>query len=54
MTDDVLILTDPGSPFWPRQEGNDFLPLTAPLPGETVTDTGAAELTRSGQLASPQ
>lgn len=28
--------TSPGSPFEPGQEGNDFLPLTAPLPGETV------------------
>lgn len=28
--------TSPGSPFAPGQEGNDFLPLTAPLPGETV------------------
>jgi nicotinamidase-related amidase len=26
----------PGSPFRPGQEGNDFLPLTAPLPGETI------------------
>jgi nicotinamidase-related amidase len=28
--------TSPGSSFRPGQEGNDFLPLTAPLPGETV------------------
>jgi nicotinamidase-related amidase len=28
--------TSPDSPFRPGQEGNDFLPLTAPLPGETV------------------
>ena len=28
--------TNPDSPFAPGQEGNDFLPLTAPLPGETV------------------
>ena len=28
--------TDPNSPFRPGQEGNDFLPLTAPLPGEVV------------------
>jgi nicotinamidase-related amidase len=28
--------TYPGSPFRPGQEGNDFLPLTAPRPGETV------------------
>lgn len=28
--------TRPESPFRPGQEGNDFLPLTAPLPGETV------------------
>jgi nicotinamidase-related amidase len=28
--------TQPDSPFAPGQEGNDFLPLTAPLPGETV------------------
>lgn len=28
--------TSPDSPFAPGQEGNDFLPLTAPLPGETV------------------
>ena len=28
--------TLPDSPFRPGQEGNDFLPLTAPLPGETV------------------
>jgi nicotinamidase-related amidase len=28
--------TSPGSPFAPGQEGNDFLPLTAPLAGETV------------------
>lgn len=27
---------NPDSPFAPGQEGNDFLPLTAPLPGETV------------------
>jgi nicotinamidase-related amidase len=26
----------PDSPFRPGQEGNDFLPLTAPLPDETV------------------
>ena len=28
--------TGPESPFRPGEEGNDFLPLTAPLPGETV------------------
>ncbi|MFZ5780270.1 MAG: cysteine hydrolase family protein [Pseudomonadota bacterium] len=28
--------TSPESPFRPGQKGNDFLPLTAPLPGETV------------------
>ena len=28
--------TFPDSPFRPGQEGNDFKPLTAPLPGETV------------------
>ena len=28
--------TSPDSPFRPGQEGNEFLPLTAPLPGETV------------------
>src|SRR5215207_1303725 len=28
--------TSPESPFRPGQEGNDFLPLTAPLAGETV------------------
>jgi nicotinamidase-related amidase len=28
--------TSPDSPFRPGQEGNDFLPLTAPLPDETV------------------
>ena len=28
--------TRPGSPFRPGQEGNDFLPLTQPLSGETV------------------
>lgn len=28
--------TRPESPFRPGQEGNDFLPLTAPLPGEVV------------------
>ncbi len=28
--------TYPDSPFRPGQEGNDFLPLTAPRPGETV------------------
>lgn len=28
--------TNPDSPFAPGQEGNDFLPLTAPLPGEIV------------------
>ncbi len=28
--------TYPDSPFRPGQEGNDFSPLTAPLPGETV------------------
>ena len=28
--------TEPNSPFRPGQEGNDFLPPTAPLPGETV------------------
>jgi nicotinamidase-related amidase len=28
--------TNPDSPFRPGQEGNDFLPLTAPRPGETV------------------
>jgi nicotinamidase-related amidase len=28
--------TRPDSPFRPGQAGNDFLPLTAPLPGETV------------------
>ena len=28
--------TSPVSPFRPGQEGNDFKPLTAPLPGETV------------------
>lgn len=28
--------TSPDSPFRPGQEGNDFLPLTAPLAGETV------------------
>jgi nicotinamidase-related amidase len=28
--------TSAGSAFRPGQEGNDFLPLTAPLPGETV------------------
>lgn len=28
--------TRPDSPFRPGQEGNDFLPLTAPLPSETV------------------
>jgi nicotinamidase-related amidase len=28
--------TYPDSPFRPGQEGNDFLPLTAPQPGETV------------------
>jgi len=28
--------TEPNSPFRPGQEGNDFLPPTAPLPGEVV------------------
>ncbi len=28
--------THPDSPFRPGQEGNDFKPLTAPLPGEAV------------------
>jgi len=28
--------TSPDSPFAPGQEGNDFLPLTAPLPGEKM------------------
>jgi nicotinamidase-related amidase len=28
--------TYPDSPFRPGQDGNDFSPLTAPLPGETV------------------
>ena len=28
--------TDPESPFRPGQEGNDFLPLTAPIAGELV------------------
>ena len=28
--------TSPDSPFRPGQDSNDFLPLTAPLPGETV------------------
>lgn len=28
--------TIPDSPFRPGQEGNDFKPLTAPPPGETI------------------
>jgi hypothetical protein len=28
--------THPDSPFQPGQEDNDFSPVTAPLPGETV------------------
>lgn len=28
--------TFPESPFWPGQSGNEFLPLTAPVAGETV------------------
>jgi Isochorismatase family len=40
--------TNPDSPFRPGQEGNDFLPLTAPRPGETVVANSMEAMVQVG------